>query len=121
MSKMGVIGYGYWGPRSVRNFQSVNDCQVAVVCDKNPETLRRAKQAFLSTNVSIDPSDATASTGDMWAPKIEQTEALSAEAKYFVDCLSKALPPVQRWSGWPAGGQDTGSSREGAKRQREAR
>ena len=28
-------------------------------------------------------------SGDMWAPRIEQTEALSAESKYFVECVSK--------------------------------
>ena len=32
-------------------------------------------------------------SGDMWAPKIEQTEALSAEARYFVDCIDKRKTP----------------------------
>src|SRR5262245_17173372 len=26
-------------------------------------------------------------SGDMWAPKVEQTEALRVEAKYFIDCI----------------------------------
>jgi predicted dehydrogenase len=26
-------------------------------------------------------------SGDMWAPKVEQTEALKAETEYFVDCI----------------------------------
>lgn len=26
-------------------------------------------------------------SGDMWAPKVEQLEALRAELKYFVDCI----------------------------------
>jgi predicted dehydrogenase len=26
-------------------------------------------------------------SGDIWAPKIQQTEALKAEAEYFVDCI----------------------------------
>jgi hypothetical protein len=30
----------------------------------------------------------------MWAPKIEQIEALAAEAKYFVDCLSQNVQPI---------------------------
>ena len=31
--------------------------------------------------------------GDMWAPKIEQTEALTEETKYFVDCISNGHKP----------------------------
>ncbi len=32
-------------------------------------------------------------SGDMWAPRIEQTEALKAEAEYFVDCVEKHESP----------------------------
>ena len=32
-------------------------------------------------------------SGDMWAPKIEQTEALSAEAQYFIDCIEQQQTP----------------------------
>jgi predicted dehydrogenase len=32
-------------------------------------------------------------SGDMWAPTIEQTEALAAETKYFVDCISNNETP----------------------------
>jgi predicted dehydrogenase len=32
-------------------------------------------------------------TGDMWAPKIDQTEALKLEAKYFSECVRNNQPP----------------------------
>jgi predicted dehydrogenase len=32
-------------------------------------------------------------SGDMWAPRVEQTEALAAEAKYFAECVSKNERP----------------------------
>jgi predicted dehydrogenase len=32
-------------------------------------------------------------SGDMWAPKVDQGEALAAEAKYFVECVSKNQKP----------------------------
>jgi hypothetical protein len=32
-------------------------------------------------------------SGDMWAPKLEQTEALRQETKYFVDCVSRNERP----------------------------
>jgi predicted dehydrogenase len=33
-------------------------------------------------------------SGDMWAPKIEATEALKAELKYFIDCISSGEVPI---------------------------
>src|ERR1035438_7894054 len=32
-------------------------------------------------------------SGDMWAPKVDQTEALKLEAKYFVECIEKNQTP----------------------------
>jgi predicted dehydrogenase len=32
-------------------------------------------------------------TGDMWAPKLEGTEALSMEAAHFVDCIEHGKAP----------------------------
>jgi predicted dehydrogenase len=32
-------------------------------------------------------------SGDMWAPKVDQTEALKTEVKYFVECLEKNQAP----------------------------
>jgi predicted dehydrogenase len=32
-------------------------------------------------------------SGDMWAPKVDQVEALAAESKYFVECVSKNQKP----------------------------
>ena len=33
-------------------------------------------------------------SGDMWAPKVEQTEALKNEANYFVECIAKNQTPL---------------------------
>src|SRR5271168_1583018 len=44
--KIGVIGYGYWGPNIVRNFHWQERSRVVAVCDKNPKALERARQAF---------------------------------------------------------------------------
>jgi predicted dehydrogenase len=32
-------------------------------------------------------------SGDMWAPKVDQTEALKLEAKYFIECIEKNETP----------------------------
>jgi len=46
MIKIGVIGYGYWGPNIVRNFNLVEGASVAAVCDKNPAALSRVKKNY---------------------------------------------------------------------------
>lgn len=41
-----IVGYGYWGPKLVRNFlQAAAGCAVAV-CDESPERLARAQKDF---------------------------------------------------------------------------
>ena len=32
-------------------------------------------------------------SGDMWAPRVEQTEALKAECGYFIDCIKNSTTP----------------------------
>jgi predicted dehydrogenase len=61
MIRMGVIGYGYWGPGIVRNFGSTDGCEVTVVCDKSSDSLRRAQRAHPSVKVTSDPCDILAS------------------------------------------------------------
>ena len=39
MIKVGVIGYGYWGPNLVRNFMAAPGSAVTRVCDLREERL----------------------------------------------------------------------------------
>jgi len=43
---MGVIGYGYWGPNIVRNFNSLDGSKVVSVCDLNEKALKKAQKNF---------------------------------------------------------------------------
>ena len=54
MIRMGVLGYGYWGPQIVRNFSNVEGCEVQWVCDRSPDALRRAKQAYPHLHLTKD-------------------------------------------------------------------
>ncbi len=45
MIRVGVIGYGYWGPNVARNLCSLEACQVVAICDARPAALQRARQA----------------------------------------------------------------------------
>ncbi len=41
--RVGVIGYGYWGPNLTRNFHEIPSSEVVVIADKRKEQLERAK------------------------------------------------------------------------------
>jgi predicted dehydrogenase len=56
--RIGVIGYGYWGPRVARNFHDLDGCQLALICDSRPDMLRRAKQAYPQARVTSDAAEA---------------------------------------------------------------
>ncbi len=62
MLKMGVIGYGYWGPNIVRNFNSANGSQVVMVCDMNQQILKKVKKSYADINVTTELSDVLKST-----------------------------------------------------------
>jgi predicted dehydrogenase len=57
MVGVGVIGYGYWGPNIVRNFQSLAGARLVGICDKNPAALQRAAHVNHGTQLISDPQD----------------------------------------------------------------
>ena len=57
MIRIGVIGYGYWGPNIVRNLRGLDGCQVAAVCDLSPTARKRAGQAHPDLPVTATPSE----------------------------------------------------------------
>jgi len=54
MIRVGVIGYGYWGPNIVRNFSTAIGAQVTMVCDLNQQSLKKVKKAFSQVRVTTD-------------------------------------------------------------------
>ena len=52
--RVGVIGYGYWGPNIVRNFHAQEHSRVVAVCDKSEKSLRRVCQAHPEIPVTQD-------------------------------------------------------------------
>jgi predicted dehydrogenase len=54
MLRIGVIGYGYWGPNIVRNFSAVDRSQVVMVCDMNQQSLKKVKKAYPHVRVTAD-------------------------------------------------------------------
>ena len=62
MLKVGVIGYGYWGPKIVRNFSYHQDCKVVAVCDKNPAALDRVSIQHPNLRLMTDADDIVTSS-----------------------------------------------------------
>ncbi len=59
--RVGIIGYGYWGPNVVRNLHGLENCQVAAICDGNPATLERARRVYPSVELTTDSAELLAS------------------------------------------------------------
>jgi predicted dehydrogenase len=52
--RIGVIGYGYWGPNIVRNFHGQEQSRVVSVCDQSPKSLQRVRQSYPDVHVTSD-------------------------------------------------------------------
>ncbi len=46
MFNIAVVGCGYWGPNLVRNFKSLSECDVTVVCDTDSQRLNHMKSLY---------------------------------------------------------------------------
>jgi predicted dehydrogenase len=44
--KVGVVGCGYWGPNLVRNFRSLPDCSLKMMCDVSEKRLAHLKSLY---------------------------------------------------------------------------
>ena len=56
MIRVGVIGYGYWGPNLVRNFADCSATRIAAVCDLRPERLAAAERRYPGILATSDPA-----------------------------------------------------------------
>jgi predicted dehydrogenase len=54
--RVGVIGYGYWGPNIVRNIAGIDQCQLTAICDTNPSALKRAGRIYPGVPLTADIS-----------------------------------------------------------------
>jgi predicted dehydrogenase len=62
MLKIGIIGYGYWGPNLLRNFYAVNDCKVESVADFRQERLSLVQKNYPNVKITTNPDDILLST-----------------------------------------------------------
>ena len=44
--RVGVIGYGYWGPNLVRTFNELSSSELVVIADRKEDQLERARSKY---------------------------------------------------------------------------
>ena len=54
MLNIGVVGYGYWGPNIVRNFNANSNSRVICICDKNPKVLAPFQKDYPAIQTTTD-------------------------------------------------------------------
>jgi predicted dehydrogenase len=54
--RVGVIGFGYWGPNIARNVHALDNAELTMICDTDPAALARANRAYPQVPL----------TGDIW-------------------------------------------------------
>jgi predicted dehydrogenase len=54
--RVGVVGYGYWGPNIVRNLDGLGDAELVAVADANPDNVARLKSRYPEVAATSDIS-----------------------------------------------------------------
>jgi predicted dehydrogenase len=84
MIRIGIIGYGYWGPRIARNFHGLPGCELSVICDKSAESLCRAQRSHPGVLVTTDANEVLCS------PQIDAVAVITPVWTHF-ELAKKAL------------------------------
>jgi len=62
--RVGVLGYGYWGPNLVRTFFKTAGCEVVAVADSAPQRLAAARASYQSVEL-MDNADGLLNRSDI--------------------------------------------------------
>jgi predicted dehydrogenase len=93
MIRVGVIGYGYWGPNIVRNLHGLDSTRVEMIADKNPAALARARKAYPGVCTTSDAAevlrsptiDAVAIITPVWTHYELAKQALESGKHVFIE------------------------------------
>jgi len=55
--RFGMIGYGYWGPKVLRNLEHLPKAEVLTLCDLNVAARKRAHKDYPQIEIVSDPSE----------------------------------------------------------------
>lgn len=57
MIRIGLIGYGYWGPNLARNFNNNPDLEISAICDFSTDRLKAASKLYPHIDVVKDADE----------------------------------------------------------------
>ncbi|OGG11956.1 oxidoreductase, partial [Candidatus Gottesmanbacteria bacterium RBG_13_45_10] len=57
MIRIGVVGYGYWGPNIVRNFSQLAHVTVSWICDVNKKTIEHINRQYPAAQKTVQYRD----------------------------------------------------------------
>lgn len=77
MVRVGIVGYGYWGPNVARNFNCVEKCRVVRICDGNRGVLDRAPKALPGVETTTGLSEVVE------APDIDAVAIVTPVSTHF--------------------------------------
>jgi predicted dehydrogenase len=75
--RMGVIGYGYWGPNLVRNFAEIPGSRVVAVSDMRSQRLAQAQARYPSIRITTDCNEVLAD------PEIDAVAIMTPVSTHF--------------------------------------
>ncbi len=52
--RVGLVGCGYWGPNLIRNFRSLPECSVEMMCDVDEKRLTHLSSLYPEVETSVD-------------------------------------------------------------------
>ena len=55
--RFGVIGYGYWGPKVIRNLDLLEEAKVVAICDKSAASRQKAARLYAGVTVTDDANE----------------------------------------------------------------
>jgi predicted dehydrogenase len=84
MMKIGLIGYGYWGPNLARNFNQNPDLDLSYICDFSADRLKAAAPLFKQTKLVSDP-------GLLFGDKDLDAIAIATPVSTHFDLAKRAL------------------------------
>ena len=88
MLRVGLVGYGYWGPNLARNFNGNPDCALVRIADMSDK--RRALAAATYPGVEVASDD-----GILTATDIDAVVGAGS-------VVTKSVPAGEIWAGNPA-------------------
>jgi predicted dehydrogenase len=59
--RFGIVGYGYWGPKVIRNLDLLEEAKVVGICDKSAASRQKAEKMYSGVAVTADANELMAS------------------------------------------------------------